>query len=82
MMNNDAGNGLVLVQHSPDYAVQLDDKSDWYGWLFYKHPDGQFVSSRKLEAWEITQAEDQRDDNHIIDGGHNVISKSGGLRCG
>ena len=31
---------------------------------------------------EIMQIEDQRDDKHGIDGGRNVISKSGGLRCG
>jgi len=22
----------------------------WHGWLFYKHPDGQFVSVMKTEA--------------------------------
>jgi len=81
-MENEMGNGFILVQHSPDYAVQLDRNSAWFGWLFYRHPDGQLVSKRELESWEIMQAEGQRDENIIIDGGHNVMSKSGGLRCG
>lgn len=78
---HDAG-GLTLVQRNPDYAVQLDNRHAFYGWLFYRHPDGQFVSKRKLEDWEIMQAEDQRDGDIIIDGDHNVTSKSGGLRFG
>jgi|GEM_PF-2325375 len=28
----------------------------WHGWLFRRHPDGQFVSERKLE--EITPPRD------------------------
>lgn len=49
----DAGNGLVFVQKNPDWAVKLDKSSDWYGWLFYRHPDGQFVSFRQLQIWEL-----------------------------
>jgi hypothetical protein len=79
--NNDVGNGLILVQKNPDYAVQLDERHGFYGWLFYRHPDGQFVSKRKLEPWEITQAEDQRDSNEVIDGGHNIVIGDAG-RCG
>ncbi len=81
-MNNDVGNGLVLVQHSPDRAVQFDGNSPFYGWLFWHHPDGNWVSMSKLSPFDMTQAEDQRDSDIVIDGGHNVMSKSGGLRCG
>ena len=62
------GEGLVLVQVNPDYAVDLSGGKT-SGWLFYKHPDGQWVTRRKLEGWEVMQAEDQRDDGIIIDGG-------------
>jgi hypothetical protein len=47
------------------YAACLDG-SRFHGWLFAKGPeDGQWVSQRKLEGWEIMQAEDQRDYNIV-----------------
>lgn len=55
--------GFVLLQTregKPVYAACLDG-GRFNGWLMWKHPDGQWVSKRKLENWEIMQAEDQRD---------------------
>ena len=71
-------NGLTLVQRNPDKAVDLTG-GDWNGWLFFRHPDGQFVSESKLEPWEVMQAEDQRDYGIVIDGDKGVLlrSKSG-----
>lgn len=59
--------GLIIVQRNPDKAVDISG-GRFHGWLFYRHQDGQFVSERKLEPWEIMQAEDQRDDNIVLDG--------------
>lgn len=59
--------GFVLLQRHDGkarYAACLDG-GRFHGWLMQKHPDGQWVSQRKLESWEIMQAEDQRDDNII-----------------
>ena len=71
-------NRLTLVQRNPDKAVDLTG-GRWHGWLFSRHTDGQFVSERKLEAWEVMQAEDQADDGVVLDGGQTGIlrSKSG-----
>jgi hypothetical protein len=30
-------------------AVCCNPGGRWHGWLFVRHPDGQFVSARKLE---------------------------------
>lgn len=59
-ISNVLPNGLILLQSKPDCAVDLSG-GKWHGWLFTRHPDGQFVSYRKLTDWEIMQAEDQRD---------------------
>jgi hypothetical protein len=60
--STDLPNGLTLVQQNPDCAVDLNSASRTYGWLFIRGPErGQWVTYRKLEAWEIMQAEDQRD---------------------
>lgn len=40
------------------YAACMDG-GHFHGWLMWKHPDGQWVSKRKLEPWEIMQVEDQ-----------------------
>ena len=72
-MNNILPNGMVLLQTNPDYAADLQG-GKWHGWLFYKHPNGQWVSERKLSSWEVLQAEDQRDQNIVI--------QSPGVRAG
>ena len=73
--------GWVRLQINPERVACLDG-GQWHGWLFMRHPDGQLVSRQKLKGWEIMQAEDQRDEGIVLDGGHNVISRSGGVRCG
>ena len=55
--------GFVLLQTEagqPVYAACLDG-GRFNGWLMWKHHDGQWVSKRKLEPWELMQVEDQRD---------------------
>lgn len=55
--------GFVPLQREKGrlvYAACLDG-GRFNGWLMWKHPDGQWVSKRKLVDWEIMQAEDQRD---------------------
>jgi len=32
-----------------EIAVCFNPGGRWHGWLFYRHPDGQLVSLRKLE---------------------------------
>ena len=54
--NNILSNGLVLLQQNPDCA--WNPKNNW---LYIKGLDGQWVTQRKLESWEVMQAEDQRD---------------------
>lgn len=49
-------NGMIILQGTPLHAVMLDTKHKFYGWLFYQHPDGQWVSKRKLKDWELIQA--------------------------
>ncbi len=61
-------------------AVDLS-VGEWDEWLFYRHPDGQFVSLRKLSKPEVMQVEDQIEQGIILDAGQ-LESKSGGLRCG
>lgn len=57
---------FTLVQRNPDKAVCLDG-GKFHGWLMWRHPDGQWVSERKLESWEIMQAEDQFLYGSVID---------------
>ena len=60
---NEVPAGFVLLQRhdgKPLYAACLDG-GRFHGWLMSKHPDGQWVSQRKLESWEVMQSEDQRD---------------------
>ena len=64
---NQLDNGLVLLQQNPDCAVDLTG-GRFHGWLFTRHPDGQWVSHRKLTGWEVMQAEDQRDAGIVLHG--------------
>lgn len=66
-------NEMVLVQRNPDYAVDLTG-GKWHGWLFWRHPNGQWVSQRKLNNWEIMQAEDQRDSDIVIEDEGSILS--------
>lgn len=78
---NELKNGWVRLQINPERVACLDG-SEWNGWLFMRHPDGQLVSCKKLEDWEMMQAEDQRDESIVLDGGHTAVSLSNGARCG
>ena len=60
------------LQINPEVVVCLDG-SDVHGWIFYRHADGQLVTNRKLADWEIVQAEDQRDENTVINGDENLF---------
>lgn len=64
---NQLKNGLVLLQQNPDCAVDLSGGS-YHGWLFIKNDNCQWVKKRKLEGWEIMQAEDQRDEGIVLHG--------------
>ncbi|HWK69982.1 MAG TPA: hypothetical protein VNS29_03985 [Burkholderiaceae bacterium] len=60
--------GYVLLQRHNGQACYAACMSGTFaGWLMWKHPDGQWVSKRKLEAWELMQVEDQRDDGIVIE---------------
>ncbi len=63
-------NGLTLVQRSPDCAIDLRTNSASYRWLFTRseNTNGQWVTVRRIEDWELTQAEDQRDNNIVQHG--------------
>ena len=47
-MSNDENSGMVEVGLSPDFRTWMcvDQNDRYYGWIFYKHPDGQFVTLR------------------------------------
>lgn len=67
MNANEVPAGFVLLQRhdgKPLYAACLDG-GRFHGWLMSKHHDGHWVSQRKLESWEVMQAEDQRDDSIV-----------------
>lgn len=66
---NLVGHGLTLVQINPNLAVELRGDHPRFGWLFYQHPDGQYVSLRKLSGFEIEQAYDQAADLRVLDAG-------------
>lgn len=61
-------NGLTLLQVNPDCAAQLDSNAKDFGWLYTKHPDGQWVTHRKLEPAEIEIAQDQAADMAVLQG--------------
>jgi len=61
-------NGLTLLQVNPDCAAQLDPTHPAFGWLYTKHPDGQWVTLRKLPPQEIEVAQDQAADMTVLQG--------------
>ena len=48
--------GLIILNCERNQAVDLSG-GPWHGWVFYRHPDGQFVSERKLTPQELFVAE-------------------------
>lgn len=61
-------NGLTLLQVNPDCAAQLDPLHESFGWLYIRHPDGQWITLRKLSALEIETAHDQSADMKVMHG--------------
>lgn len=68
--------GFVLLQLHDGHACYAAcmDGGRFHGWLMWKHPDGQWVSKRKLEQWEIMQVEDQRD--------YGIVQSTNSVRAG
>jgi hypothetical protein len=60
--------GLTLLQINPDCAAQLDASAKYYGWLYTKGADGQWVTMRKLSDDEIEMAHDQAADGAVLQG--------------
>jgi len=61
-------NGLTLLQQNPDCAASLDCEARDHGWLYTRHPDGQWVTLRKLTPDEIEKAWDQAADMAVLQG--------------
>lgn len=49
-------NSTLIEDSSKKYAVEIDAGNPFYGWVFWKHPDGQYVSVRKAYDEELSQA--------------------------
>lgn len=58
MNTNEAIPGMVPTANGT-HAVMIDPKNGHYGWMFFKHPDGMWVSSRKATEDEFKAAERQ-----------------------
>ncbi len=69
--------GLTLLQINPEIAAELRSDNRYYGWLFYRHTDGQWVTLRKLSPDEISEANDQAEDMQVLDAGNALRSRSG-----
>ena len=54
------------------YAACMDSNARHYKWLMWKHPDGQWVSKRKLEDWEVMQVEDQAHYGIVQEAAHGI----------
>ena len=51
--------GLVWLQRNPDCAVELDVSNRFYGWMFVKGADDQWVTNRRLPEEELAVAVEQ-----------------------
>lgn len=58
-------------EHGESRAIEMDENNRAYGWVYYKHTDGQWVTLRKASSDEIYRAERsqaaQRDDDTCTD---------------
>jgi len=54
------------------YAACMDRNARHYKWLMWKHPDGRWVSKRKLENWEVMQVEDQEHYGIVQEAAHGI----------
>jgi len=48
--------GWPSLKLAPDLAIEEDQRSRYYGWLFAKHPDGQWVTLADLKPEMRLQA--------------------------
>lgn len=46
-----------MNQDGAPRAIDVEKTSRSYGWVFYKHPDGQWVTLRLATPEELTEAE-------------------------
>jgi hypothetical protein len=53
LFNYDPISDGYLKLITKDFAVCMNEKDRWENYIFFKHPDGQWVSLRKLENFEI-----------------------------
>lgn len=65
---NQLPNGLTLLQVNPDCAVELEPTARAYGWLYTRGSAGQWVTMRKLSAFELETAHDQAADMAVLQG--------------
>jgi hypothetical protein len=49
--------------------LNLEEGSGWYMWLFYRHPDGQWVSLRKANEQDVNAI------NAAMDAAHQQIRR-------
>jgi len=48
-------NGMIATAGG-EYAIMTDPENGHFGWLFKRHPDGQWVSIRKVTESEMYAA--------------------------
>ena len=71
-------NGFVPLQKENGklvYAACMDSSASHYKWLMWRHPDGQWVSKRKLEDWEVMQVEDQEHYGIVQEAAHGITGE-------
>lgn len=72
---NEVPDGYALLQrHNGKACYAACMAGPFAGWLMWKHPDGQWISKRKLEPREMMQVEDQRD--------YNIVQETNSVRAG
>jgi hypothetical protein len=56
---------VMVETHDGKHAVSLEE-GRYFGWVFYKHPDGQWVTLRKATEQEIEDAKQARTIRSIL----------------
>ncbi len=49
----------VIHRTNGQLAFMNNPKSHWFGWIFYKHPDGQWVSLQNMRLDELLKKEQE-----------------------
>ena len=49
--------GWPSLKLAPDLTVEDDERNQYYGWLFAKHPDGQWVTLADLKPLGLRSTE-------------------------